>query len=104
MRSRLLLITLLAIAPAGAAEPVDYLRDIKPILGSRCVSCHGALQQKAGLRLDVSPFIRKGSKNGPVLTPGKSEESLLVDAVLGKDRSRMPPAKEGPALNDRQIA
>jgi hypothetical protein len=104
MRTLFLLSTVIPFSVASAAESVDYRREVKPILSSRCFSCHGALQQKAGLRLDASSLIRKGSKNGPILTPGKSAESLLVDAVLGKDRGRMPPEKDGPALTARQIA
>ena len=96
------LLVLLATVPA--AEPVDYKRDVKPIFTSRCASCHGALQQKAGLRLDASPLIRKGAKSGAVLTPGRPDESPLLDAVLGRDRPRMPPEKEGPALTGKQLA
>src|SRR5262249_46487530 len=89
---------------AEAAEPIDYRRDVKPILSSRCYPCHGALRQRAGLRLDTGALIRKGSRGGPVVVPGKSDESLLLDAVTGKDRPRMPPQKEGPALTEKQIA
>jgi mono/diheme cytochrome c family protein len=108
-QSRLLALVLLAglavpPGPAGAAEPIDYRRDVKPILSSRCYACHGALRQRAGLRLDTGALIRKGSRGGPVVVPGKSDESLLLDAVTGKDRPRMPPEKEGPALTDKQIA
>src|SRR5690242_3251566 len=38
---------------ASAEPPVDYLRQIKPILASRCFACHGALKQESGLRLDA---------------------------------------------------
>src|SRR6266566_305329 len=106
-RSGLLaLLTCFVVAPglARASDPVDYRRDVKPILSSRCYACHGALRQKAGLRLDTGALIRKGSRNGPVVVPGKSDESLLLDAVTGKDRPRMPPEKEGPALTKKQIA
>jgi mono/diheme cytochrome c family protein len=89
--------------PVSAAPTVDYQKDVKPIFAARCASCHGAIRQKAGLRLDASPLIRKGSKNGPVLVAGKSGESLLIDAVLGKDRTRMPPEKDGEALSQQQI-
>src|SRR5687767_3934124 len=98
MPSRLLFVVLFLSSTRALAEPVDFRRDIKPVLMSRCASCHGSLQQKAGLRLDASSLIRKGSKNGPVIESGKSAESPLLDAVLGKDRSRMPPEKDGPAL------
>lgn len=42
---RLLSLTLvLAFATtAPAAEPVDYRKDIKPVLQERCYACHGAL-------------------------------------------------------------
>src|SRR5436190_553524 len=104
MPFRFLLLVVPLALQARAAEPIVYQRDVKPIFASRCISCHGALQQKAGLRLDAGQLVRKGGKNGPVLVPGKSDDSTLVDAVLGKDRSRMPPEKEGPPLSDRQVA
>src|SRR5262249_6187041 len=55
-------------------------------------------------RLDTGALILKGSRVGPVVVPGKSDESVLLDAVMGKDRERMPPEKEGPALTEKQIA
>jgi len=45
-----------------AAEPVDYLRDVKPILAKRCYACHGPFQQKSGLRLDTGEAIRGGGE------------------------------------------
>src|SRR5262249_10242173 len=71
----------LAVPAAGAPEPVDYLRDIKPLLRARCYACHGALKQKAQLRLDSAALIRKGGRSGPAIVPGKSTESILLDAV-----------------------
>src|SRR5262249_23064142 len=95
---------LVAIPATLAAEPTDYLRDIKPILHARCYACHGALRQKADLRLDAAQLIRQGGKSGPVIVPGKSADSLLVEKVTGSDRSRMPPKSEGSPLSGKQIA
>ncbi|HMC64101.1 MAG TPA: DUF1549 domain-containing protein, partial [Gemmataceae bacterium] len=100
-----LLACLLAAPGASAAQPVDYLRDIKPILSARCYACHSALQQKAKLRLDAAALIRKGGRDGPVIVPGKSGESLLIQKVTAGDASdRMPPEKEGTPLSAQQIA
>src|SRR5688572_9383108 len=94
---------LLSSGLTAAAEKVDYQKDVKPIFTARCDACHGAVRQMAGLRLDASPLIRKGSRNGPVLVPGKSDDSALIDAVLGRDRTRMPPEKDGEALSPHDI-
>jgi hypothetical protein len=95
---------LLLPAPVSAAEPVDYLRDVKPLLRARCYACHGALKQKAKLRLDTAATIRKGGRSGPAVIAGKSAASVLIEAVTGNGRKRMPPESEGAPLSDRQIA
>jgi hypothetical protein len=85
-----------------AAEPVDYARDVKPILARRCTACHGALQQKAALRLDAAPLILKGGDSGAPIVAGHADESLLIEAVSGADGWRMPP--EGEPLAAQEIA
>src|SRR4051812_4588632 len=32
--------------PAGTSRPVDYARDVRPILETRCYACHGPQKQK----------------------------------------------------------
>jgi mono/diheme cytochrome c family protein len=93
----------LAASLALLAAPADYLRDVKPVLAARCWACHGALQQKGGLRLDTADFIRKGGNNGPALVPGNSGESLIVQRVRGKG-GRMPPPADGEHLKDGEVA
>jgi hypothetical protein len=75
-----IVVFVLALAPPLlAAPPVDYGREIKPILSARCTSCHGAIRQKAGLRLDTAEFVRRGGKSGRAIEPGQSGESLVID-------------------------
>ena len=87
-----------------AAERVDYLKEIKPILSGACYQCHSETQQKHNLRLDTAAFALKGGDNGPAIVPGKSEESLLIKAVQGtaKDLARMPYKKT--PLDEEKIA
>src|SRR5688572_28655755 len=102
-RALLLLGLIATTGPRVAAERVDYLRDVKPILAKHCASCHGAAKPKAGLRLDTAAAALKGGDNGPAIVPGKGEESLLLEAVIGDGGIDRMPLKR-PPLSAEQIA
>ena len=94
MRSLAFVFAALA-SPLGAA-PVDYVKDIKPLLKARCYACHGALKQKGGLRLDTVAAMKKGGDGGSVLDLA---HTLIVERVTTSDLDeRMPPEGEGAAL------
>ena len=87
------------IANAGVEE---YLRNIKPVLKERRYACHGALKQKAGLRVDSAENLRKGSKGGDVLALGQAEPGKLLARLTAADADeRMPP--EGAPLKPEEI-
>ena len=89
---------LLAASPSCAAEAVDYEKQIKPVLKVRCFSCHGALKQEGGLRLDTGKLIRKGGESGSAIAAGNPDESFLIERISDPDESsRMPP--EGKPLS-----
>ena len=96
--------TLALSAAAHAAAPVDYVKEIQPLLAQHCYQCHGATQPKHGLRLDTAAFAIKGGQSGPAIRAGKSSDSLLVQVISGthKDITQMPYKK--PPLSDAQIA
>ena len=89
---------------SSLAAPVDYIRDIRPILAEHCYRCHGGSQHKGELRLDTAALALKGGENGPAFKPGKSADSLMVHLIKGThdDIARMPYKK--PPLSDAQIA
>ncbi len=90
---------------AGSSPAIDYVRDVKPILAARCTSCHGAIRQKAGLRLDTAELIRRGGDSGPAFEPGQSSESLIIERVTADASSeRMPPESEGTRLSPEEVA
>ena len=98
------LLFLCAVTQA-ADLPIDYKKQIKPILATKCFACHGALKQEAGLRLDAESLIRKGGESGQVVIPGKARQSLLLKKISTKDiDERMPPQSEGEPLTAQQIA
>lgn len=90
------LLFLPALLPAA-----DYARDIKPLLQERCYACHGALKQKASLRMDTVALMRQGGDGGDLLA---ENGVLLLERVSSHDLDeRMPPEGEGAALTQEQI-
>ncbi|CAN5609951.1 PSD1 and planctomycete cytochrome C domain-containing protein [soil metagenome] len=86
-----------------AAQPVDYNRDIRPILATQCYACHGPDEKtrKADLRLDLRDVAVKTG----AIVPGKPAESTLLARITSKDNDEvMPPAKsKKPPLTPEQI-
>jgi len=99
----LFLILPLLVGSAAAAEPVDYLRDVKPILAKNCYACHGADKQRSGLRLDSAASLLRGGNAGPAVVPGKGADSRIVKAVTGTDGVKAMPPK-GARLTPPQVA
>ncbi|MCA9135440.1 MAG: PSD1 domain-containing protein [Planctomycetales bacterium] len=100
---RAVIVVLIAAASALGVD-VDYNRDIKPMLHEKCSTCHGALKQEAGLRLDAAVLIRTGGDSGPVIHTGDATASLLIERVTTKDvADRMPPEGEGEPLTPAQM-
>ncbi len=86
---------------SAAALEVDYLKDIKPLLQERCYACHGALKQKAGLRMDTVALMKKGGDEGNAVA---KDHALILERVTTKDlHDRMPPEGEGAALTAQQV-
>ncbi|MEX2138545.1 MAG: PSD1 and planctomycete cytochrome C domain-containing protein [Pirellulales bacterium] len=106
----LLVFALLAMtaAPVQSADPIDFNRDIRPILSDKCFKCHGFddATREAGLRLDKREVAIAPLESGSVaIVPGKATESELVVRVTSKDADvKMPPPDSGKRLTDDEIA
>ncbi len=111
--SSVLLSVLVAIALSGtivsAAEekPIDFSRDILPLLSETCFKCHGPDQanREAGLRLDKHEGALAKLESGKIaLVPGKSSESSLYQRITSRDPElRMPPIDSGKELTEAEI-
>ncbi len=85
-------ITVLCASNSFAAEPIEYNRDIRPILAENCFACHGAdsAARKADLRLDQRDVaIELGA-----IAAGKPDESELIARILTDDTDLMMPPPE----------
>lgn len=91
--------------PAPHAGPVDYQKDIAPILENSCFRCHGPERPRSGFRLDNRASALAGGDLGIAIVPGKSLESPLIHYVARLVRDlEMPPTGKGDPLKPYEIA
>lgn len=89
-------------ALAFAASPVDFNREVRPILSDRCFGCHGPdanKGRKAGLRLDEFEGATKKLKSGErAIVPGDVARSALVARInqTAEDEIMPPPELHRP--------
>ena len=89
-----------------AAKPVNFDRDVRPILSENCFACHGpdANKRKAKLRLDTRAGAFADLGGHVAIVPGKPDESTLVDRIVSDDPDeKMPPAKSEKRLTPAQV-
>ncbi len=81
----------------SADEQLVYFEQhVRPLLVSRCYSCHSARAKKSegGLLLDSRSGWSEGGDTGTAIVPGDVEASLLIRAVRYADPDlQMPPDK-----------
>lgn len=81
--------------------PIDFNRQIRPLLSENCLYCHGqdANHRAADLRLDVAEdAIAAGA-----IVPGAPEQSELLARIFSDDPdTQMPPPDSNRRLSDAQ--
>jgi ankyrin repeat protein len=88
---------ILGPAAPAIAQPVDFARDIQPLLQKRCGECHGREKQQGGYRLDRRSSAFAGAMRRNIV-PGSSAGSVLYHRLTGGG-PQMPP-KEPLARED----
>jgi hypothetical protein len=104
---------ILIVAAAAAArfthaadQPVNFSREIRPILSEYCFACHGPDQEqrKAKLRLDTREGAFGSSDGAHIIKPGSSAESEVFKRLASADPDEvMPPPKFGKKPTSAQI-
>ena len=96
------LVSTLALRSTGT-EPIDFNRDIRPILSENCFYCHGqdGNKRQAGLRLD----LREEAITAGAIQPHDLAGSELIARVDSTDPELvMPPPTSNRRVNDAQKA
>ena len=100
-----LLVATVSVAGVAAA-PIDFNRQVKPILSDNCFKCHGFDEgsREGGLRLDLRENALQPAKSGDIaIVPGKPEESMLLLRVTD-EFDAMPPEETGKRLKPEEVA
>jgi len=93
-------------ATEGDAAPVDFAREVRPILSDRCFACHGpdAETREAGLRLDVEEEAFADLGGYAAIVRGDVQASELWHRVSAeRPGDRMPPPDFGEPLDAAEI-
>ena len=87
--------------PIFSEEPVDFSRDVRPLLSGKCFSCHGPDEEtrEADLRLDSF----ESATGSDAIVPGEPMQSEVVRRILSDDPDeQMPPRSSNKSLSDDQ--
>ena len=107
------LCTTLCVSKPAVAEDLDaskiefFESKVRPLLVAHCYECHSEAAEKAknlqgGLRLDNRAGVQQGGESGPIVVPGKPNESTLISSVRYADQALKMPPKE--PLSADQVA
>ena len=79
--------------PDRALKVEFFEREVRPLLQTHCLSCHGdGAKFKGGLRLDSRNGWAVGGESGPAIVPGDPDASLLIQAIRYDNHNhQMPP-------------
>jgi len=109
--------TVLALIPwpAGSAKiedgvenraPVDFAREVRPILSDKCFQCHGPDPEtrEAGLRVDsLAGITAELSTGGHAVVAGNVEDSELLYRIAPEfEDDLMPPERSGKSLSESE--
>ena len=91
-----LLVVAVSVQNATAAD-VSFLRDVAPILTTRCAGCHGDKKAEGDYRLHTFDYLLLAGASGSVaVTPGKPEESELLARLVDADPATRMPQEDDP--------
>ena len=80
--------------PTPEPQPIEgvpaFEANIRPIFAARCTVCHGSTAT-GGLNLTTYADLMKGGKDGPVVRPGDSAKSLLIEVQSAQHFANLTP-------------
>ena len=88
---------------SSSNKPIDFAREVQPILAKRCYACHGPDIAEGGLKfVDKESAFAETESGEFAIVPGDVDASALVTRIMSDDEyERMPP--EGDPVSPEEI-
>ena len=96
----------LIVTDSYGDSPIEFNRDIRPILSDKCFACHGPDEKtrEADLRLDDRKSALADLGGHRAIVEGNAEASELIKRIISTDESElMPPTEHGKPLKKAEI-
>ena len=97
----------LLVLSALSAAPLDFNRDVRPILSENCFQCHGQdpAKREAKLRLDERDSATHVRDGFAAILPGRPDESEVIRRIVSTDPTEvMPPPESHKRVTPAQAA
>lgn len=98
---RIFIFSLIGSHLAHAQQGMESFHKVRPVLEQNCVKCHGAEEQKGGLRLDTRDGLIAGGDDEDAINTSDLAESYLLKVIQhpkGHD-DIMPPEKDAAPMS-----
>lgn len=82
------------------SDPFDS--SIAPVLSAKCVSCHQPGNSKGGLDITTREGMLRGGDSGPVLVPGKPDDSPIYTRAIPHDGDPPEMPEKGTPLSETE--
>ena len=89
--------------PPSATRKIRFASEIRPILETSCVKCHGNGKRKGDFSIDTRNSLLQGGESGAAVVSGRSADSPLIEMVSALNPDNVMPQK-GSRLKPAQIS
>jgi mono/diheme cytochrome c family protein len=88
-------------APSASDPQPSFTKDIKPFLNTYCQGCHSGKRAKGGYNVDSFAALTKNGRRGPLVVPGKPDDSRMTLCLDGKGKPMPPKKADQPTADEK---
>jgi mono/diheme cytochrome c family protein len=101
-----LTVSIACVVLSQAADAADSAKaasfdDVRAVFKKRCATCHNEDRARGDLDLTTLEGVNAGSSSGPVVVPGKPDDSLVYTLAAHREDPKMPPG--APRIPQREL-